>query len=173
MSFQLDNLIKKAAAAADPRITPERVQVPSSSEGSFSGFSEPAAANPVARFLVPHVSESVGSQTAPLPAFQTVRDSPASPPMSQRAGVTVGPVYCDGAEAVERVLVPATPPRSLIQGRDDDPNLQYIPRLRSIHGDDNLQTRPVLRGLSRQEEGSYFPPSTHLASASRPPAVCS
>ena len=122
MSQSFNELLARAAAAADPRITPERHSGPPSIDGGASGFSEPGVSSAIARLLVPHKSESE----------EVIPDSPASPAESQRAGFTVRTAFADSSHAPERVQVQAASFARRIEDSEHDPNLQTVPRLTKV-----------------------------------------
>ena len=140
MSQSFNDILARAAAAVDPRITPERTPAPPSIDGSFSGLSEPAVSRSMARLLAPH-SESEEFSPAQPPVVPVVQDSPASPAESQKAGFTIRTVYSDGSNGLEKAQVQATPQGRRIDYRENDPNLQTIPRLRK---------------MTRQRDDSHF-----------------
>ena len=146
MSQSFNELLARAAAAADPRITPERHSGPPSIDGGASGFSEPGVSSAIARLLVPHKSEPE----------EVIPDSPASPAESQRAGFTVRTAFADSSHAPERVQVQAASFARRIEDSEHDPNLQTIPRLTKV---------------PRRREDGHISMQTILGSAPRQPAV--
>ena len=165
MSQSFNELLARAAAAADPRITPERASAPPSVDGSFSGFSEPAVSSSMARLLAPHFSESEESVPAQPPVEQVVQDSPASPAESQKAGFTVRTVYSDGSHGLAKTHVQVAPPVRRLDDRENDPNLQTIPRLRKPprqREDGHVSMQTLMPAVCSYERPATSIPQRHV-----------